>query len=206
MFRSGFELIRRRGVMKTITPFELQMLIDKRDVELIDVRPTKEFKAVHALVARSIPLSRLEPHSVVAHRKLDRRAPLYIMSREKALASLAACSLAGTGLVESVVVEGGIEGWEGQCLPMVRNKPWRPPEINISKAAMPAGLCLVRRGFALLVAFFATGIAAVLRAFGLAHRRYQPGDEPSSWRQLAPVFLTETPKYETTTRSLAYPG
>ena len=25
--------------MKTITPFELQMLIDKRDVELIDVRP-----------------------------------------------------------------------------------------------------------------------------------------------------------------------
>ena len=95
--------------MKTITPIELQMLIDQCDVELIDVRSKKDFKTVHALGARSIPLSGLEPHSILAHRKLDRRAPLYIMSRERALASLAACSLAGAGLAEPVVVEGGIE-------------------------------------------------------------------------------------------------
>ena len=67
--------------MKTITPFELQMLIDKGPVELIDVRPRQEFKTVHALVARSVPLSELEPHSMLAHRKLDRHAPLYIMCR-----------------------------------------------------------------------------------------------------------------------------
>lgn len=106
--------------MKTITPFELQMLIDKSSVELIDVRPVKDFEQVHALVARSTPLSDFEPHTVLAHRKLDRRAPLYIMSRGKALASLAACSLAGAGLAEPVVVEGGIDAWESQCLPMVR--------------------------------------------------------------------------------------
>jgi|GEM_PF-1142400 len=122
--------------MKTITPFELQMLIDKRDVELIDVRPKKDFKAVHALGARSIPLSRFEPHSILVHRKLDRRAPLYIMSRERALASLAACSLAGAGLAEPIVVEGGIEGWEGQCLPVVRNKSWRMPAMNILTAVL----------------------------------------------------------------------
>jgi rhodanese-related sulfurtransferase len=109
--------------MNTITPFELQMLIDQCAVELIDVRPKRDFKKVHASVARSIPLSELEPHSVLAHRKLARCAPLYIMSREKALASLAACSLSSAGLAQPVVVEGGIEAWEGQCLPVVHDKP-----------------------------------------------------------------------------------
>jgi rhodanese-related sulfurtransferase len=108
--------------MKTITPFELQMLIDKRTVELIDVRPKKEFKTAHAWVARSIPLSEFEPHSVLAHRKLDKRAPLYIMCRNRMLASLAACGLAAAGLPEPIVVDGGIEAWEEQCLPIVRKR------------------------------------------------------------------------------------
>jgi rhodanese-related sulfurtransferase len=128
--RSGFNLHQKGCVMKTITPFELQLLIDQCDVELIDVRPKKDFKKVHALGARSVPLSDLEPHSVLAHRKLDRRAPLYIMSREKAEASLTVCSLGGAGLVNPVVVEGGIKAWKGQCLPVVRNKPWRMPFIR----------------------------------------------------------------------------
>jgi rhodanese-related sulfurtransferase len=136
--------------MKTITPIKLQMLIDQYDVELIDVRPKKDFKTVHALGARSIPLSGLEPHSILAHRKLDRRAPLYIMSRERALASLAACSLASAGLAEPVVVEGGIEAWEGQCLPVVRNKSWRPA-INASTMALPASfLSTLARHFRLV--------------------------------------------------------
>ena len=41
--------------MKTITPFELQMLIDERRVEVIDVRPRRDFEKVHVLVARSFP-------------------------------------------------------------------------------------------------------------------------------------------------------
>ena len=137
--------------MKTITPIELQMLIDQCDVELIDVRSKKDFKTVHALGARSIPLSGLEPHSILAHRKLDRRAPLYIMSRERALASLAACSLAGAGLAEPVVVEGGIEAWEGQCLPVARNKSWRRSAINASTTALLASfLSALARHFRLV--------------------------------------------------------
>ena len=116
--------------MKTITPFELQMVIDKGPVELIDVRPKKDFEKVHALGARSIPLSDLEPHSVLAHRKLDRHAPLYLMCRQKTLATLAACSLASAGLDEPIVVEGGLEAWEEQCLPVVRKNSWRMPVMD----------------------------------------------------------------------------
>jgi len=157
--------------MKTITPFELQMLIDQRDVELIDVRPKKDFKEFHALGARSVPLSRFEPHSVLAHRKLDRRAPLYIMSRERALASLAACSLAGAGLAEPIVVDGGIDAWEGQCLPVVRNKSWRRQAINASTTALLASfLSALARHFR-LVSNLVPGLHIVSRENRFGHER-----------------------------------
>ena len=121
--------------MKTITPIELQMLIDRGDVELIDVRPKRDYEKVHALVARSIPLSQFEPHSVLAHRTLDRHAPLYLMCRDNTLASLAACSLAGAGLDEPIVVEGGLEAWQGQCLPVAQKKFWKLPPVALEALA-----------------------------------------------------------------------
>lgn len=164
--------------MKTITPFELQMLIDKRSVELIDVRPKKDFKKIHALVARSIPLPELEPHSVLSHRKLDRHAPLYIMGPSRAQGSLAACSLAGAGLDEPVVVEGGIEAWEEQCLPVVRKKSWRMLEVDSVVALLLAGFA-VGLGLAFhplfflvtLFVFAAWALPDVLRFADDRHRR-----------------------------------
>jgi rhodanese-related sulfurtransferase len=106
--------------MKTITPFELQMLIDKRYVEVIDVRPTNDFRKVHALVARSIPLKKFEPHSVLAHRRGKRGAPIYIFGERKAHASLVAGELAAAGLAEPIVVDGGVEAWAKGFLPVAR--------------------------------------------------------------------------------------
>jgi len=161
--------------MKAITPFELQLLIDKGNVELIDVRPRQEFKTVHALVARSVPLSEFEPHSVLAHRKLDRRAPLYIMCRNRMLASLAACDLAAAGLAEAIVVDGGIEAWERQCLPVMRQRSWHMPVIDAPAAALLAalafGLGLAFHGFFFFVALFVLATWAAPHAFELTSRR-----------------------------------
>jgi rhodanese-related sulfurtransferase len=139
--------------MKTITPLELQVLVDNGGVELIDVRPKKDFERVHALGARSIPLSDFEPHSVLAQRKLDRHEPLYIMCRRKTLASLAACGLTGAGLDEPIVVEGGLEAWEGQCLPVVRKKSWRMPVMDAPTTVLVSSL-LVGLGLAVHEFFF----------------------------------------------------
>ena len=109
LFHTGFSDVGKNETMETIAPFELQMLINKRGVEVIDVRPKEDFKRVHAVVARSIPLANFEPHTVLAHRRLDKREPLYIMCHKRMLASLAAGSLAAAGLLEPVVVDGGIE-------------------------------------------------------------------------------------------------
>src|SRR5205814_8160739 len=122
---------RAQIAMKTITPFELQMLISEGVVEVIDVRPKDDFKRVHVVVARSIPLANFEPHSVLAHRRLDKREPLYIMCYNRMLASLAAGSLAAAGVLEPVVVDGGIDAWERQCLPLVRERPRQNVGVTI---------------------------------------------------------------------------
>lgn len=160
--------------MKTITPFELQMLIDKGPVELIDVRPKQDFEKAHALGARSIPLSDLKPHSVLAHRKLDKHAPMYIICRRKTLASLAACGLAGAGLAEPIVVEGGLEAWEEQCLPVAHKKSWRMPAMNAATTVLIAsffvGLGLAFHGFVFFVALPVFAAWAAPHAFRLARR------------------------------------
>jgi peptidoglycan/xylan/chitin deacetylase (PgdA/CDA1 family)/rhodanese-related sulfurtransferase len=157
--------------MKTITPFELQKLIDWGDVELIDVRPKKDFEKVHALTARSIPLSSFEPHSVLAHRKMDKHAPLYLMCRRKTLATLAACGLAGAGLDEPIVVEGGLEAWEGQRLPVVRRANlWQRPRLDAPTAILFAGavavLSLALPGFFFFVALPLFAALIVRRILG----------------------------------------
>lgn len=129
--------------MKTITACELQRLIDGGPVELIDVRPRKHFEKIHAVTARSIPLCEFEPHSVVAHRKLDRRAPLYIMSQREMRASLAACSLSGAGLVDPIVVKGGLESWEKQHLPIAGSQSWRLPTLRALKSMLLSDIAAV---------------------------------------------------------------
>jgi peptidoglycan/xylan/chitin deacetylase (PgdA/CDA1 family)/rhodanese-related sulfurtransferase len=157
--------------MKTITPFELQRLIDKGAVELIDVRPRKDFEKVHALTARSIPLSGFEPHSVLASRRLDKHAPLYLICRRKTLASLAACGLAGAGLEEAIVVEGGLEAWEGQCLPVARRvNLWRMPRLDAPTIMLLLGIAVVLglafHGFFFLIALPLFAVLIVRRTLG----------------------------------------
>jgi rhodanese-related sulfurtransferase len=106
--------------MNTITPLELEALIDNgKPVEIIDVRPRKDFKQVHALGARSVPLAEFDAPTVLKNRKLGKDAPFYVMCRKRALAELAAESLQAAGLAEPIIVEGGIEEWERHGLPVV---------------------------------------------------------------------------------------
>ena len=159
--------------MKTITPVELQKLMDWGDVELIDVRPKKDFEKVHALTARSIPLSTFEPHSVLANRKLDGPAPLYLICRRKTLATLAACGLAGAGLDEAVVVEGGLEAWEEQGLPVVRRANlWQRPRRDAPTAMLFAGAVAV---LSLALPGFFFFVALPLFAALIARRILGPG-------------------------------
>ena len=102
------------------------------------------------------------------------------MCRKRVLASLAACGLAAAGLTEPIVVDGGIEAWERQCLPVVRKQSWRMPVIDGPTALLAGfvvGLGLVVHEFFFLVALFVFAAWAAPHAFRFAHDRYRDVDD-----------------------------
>ncbi len=59
--------------VRTITPKELERVRSQGQVvELIDVRTPVEFREVHAEPARSVPLDRLDPASLMGARTARR--------------------------------------------------------------------------------------------------------------------------------------
>ena len=81
--------------------------------------------------------------------------------------SLAACDLAAAGLAEPIVVDGGIEAWERQCLPVTRQRSWHMPVIDAPAAALLAalafGLGLAFHGFFFFVALFVWNVGCATR-------------------------------------------
>lgn len=108
---------------KTITPEHLNHLIATgQDVELIDVRTPAEYREVHVEFARNLPLDRLNAKELVAERNGNRSQPLYVICRSGSRGKQACTTLASTGLVEVINVEGGTLAWEQAGLPVVRGK------------------------------------------------------------------------------------
>jgi rhodanese-related sulfurtransferase len=105
--------------MNTVTIDELEWLLEREAVDLVDVRPKQAFRNVHAYGARSVPLSRLAPRSLGAHRRGSESVPLCLMCDRTMCASLAAGLIAGVGLASPRVLKGGLEAWKKQGLPVV---------------------------------------------------------------------------------------
>jgi rhodanese-related sulfurtransferase len=115
--------------MITINPFKLATLIeDRKPLDIIDVRTEKEFENFHIDGARSAPLKKLSAPKVLQGRQFAATEPLYIIGSGRVQASLAAGILTGGGCCRAVVVDGGMDVWMSEGLPVVRKKPfWNHP-------------------------------------------------------------------------------
>ena len=126
--------------MKTIHPIGLARLIATHQLfDLIDVRTKEEFDKAHIPGARSIPLPELRASKVLRDRKLPATEPLYVICRSRALAGLASGILEGAGCPNAVVVDGGMETWQAQGLPVVRKKWFPKIAIDTPMLALVAG-------------------------------------------------------------------
>ena len=104
--------------MTTIHPARFARLVSKHEVfDLIDVRPKEEFNRLHIPGARSNPLNEMTPVKILRERKLPASAPLFVISQDRALASMGAGILRGAGCIQPVVVDGGMKTWKAQGLP-----------------------------------------------------------------------------------------
>jgi len=134
-------LDQKESYMKTIHPIGLaRMITTHQPFDLIDVRTKEEFDKTHIPGARSIPLPELRASKVLRDRKLSATEPLYVICRSRVLAGLASGILKGAGCANAVVVDGGMETWQAQGLPVVRKK-WLP------KIAIDAPILTLVAGF-----------------------------------------------------------
>jgi rhodanese-related sulfurtransferase len=135
--------------MITIHPHALARLLLTQDkLDLIDVRPGAEFNRVHIRGARSIPLGTLHPARVLRERVGGKSDPVFLICWNRARASMAAGLLRDAGCQQPVVLDGGMELWEAQGLPVMR--PIRLEAPALMKAlgrVVPPPLPRLHRGW-----------------------------------------------------------
>ncbi len=122
--------------IQTITPRALDDLRQRGEtVDLIDVRTPVEYREIHAEIAQSVPLDRLDPIAVMEARNGGGEEQLYVICRSGGRGRQAAERFQAAGFSNVVNVEGGTTAWEQAGLPVVRGKKAMSLERQVRIAA-----------------------------------------------------------------------
>jgi rhodanese-related sulfurtransferase len=133
-------------VVTSIRPRELAEILGAgRALELYDVRTPAEYRELHALPARLVPLDALDPKAVLAERAGNEDKPLYVICRTGGRGRKACEKLLAAGCRNVVNIEGGTLAWEQAGLPVVRGKK----TISLERQVRIAAGALVVLGTAL---------------------------------------------------------
>ena len=109
--------------IRTIAPQQLATsLAEGCRVDLIDVRTPLEFRELHAVRARNVPLDLLDPASVLQCRVGAPEDPIYLICRTGIRGREACEKFLRAGFPQVVNVHGGTLAWERAGLPVHRGK------------------------------------------------------------------------------------
>lgn len=105
---------------QTISPQGLSTLVNQQNARVIDVRDAAEFRSGHIAGSENIPYSRLNDH--LPQLKSEPERPIVVVCNIGQTAGAAGQQLRAAGLTQVYRLDGGISGWKGQSLPLVRKK------------------------------------------------------------------------------------
>lgn len=88
----------------------------KDDVRILDVRSPAEFETAHIPGSYNVPLNLLGDHADELQHHLD--VPVVIICRTGGRAAQANQTLAGRGMANTHVLEGGLSGWDDGSRPV----------------------------------------------------------------------------------------
>lgn len=149
--------------ISTITPQKLENLRKSgQPIELIDVRTPAEYRECHAKFSRNVPLDSLNPQTIMESRKGSQETPLYIICQSGNRAQKACEKFDAMGFSKVVNVEGGMQAWQEDGLPVVRGEKALSLERQVRIAAGMLVLIGVLFGWMFHPAFI--GISAVVGA------------------------------------------
>ena len=146
-------------MVATISPEDLAKRIERGEVdEIIDVRTPVEFRAVHATIARNVPLDALTPQ----HVRVSPDRPVYLVCQGGGRSAKACQKLIDAGIANVVSVAGGTQAWEAAGLPVERGKKAISLERQVRIAA--GSLVLVGALLGYLVHPYWNGLSAFVGA------------------------------------------
>ncbi|MDD7885396.1 rhodanese-like domain-containing protein [Flavivirga sp. 57AJ16] len=99
-----------KGVVKTVSPKEVQALLIENAMLLIDVRTPKEFKGGHIEGAQNIDLFSATFDSDIE--KLDKTKPVILYCKSGGRSAKSGRKLLNAGFTEIYDLRGGITRWE----------------------------------------------------------------------------------------------
>lgn len=108
--------------LRVLSPREAHEQLKAGKGTLIDVRTPAEYREVHAVGAKLVPLDRFDPRAVRSEFGPSESAPLLVICRSGARARQACERLKAAGCADLALVDGGTLAWEKAGLPVERGK------------------------------------------------------------------------------------
>ncbi|MBL4683586.1 MAG: rhodanese-like domain-containing protein [Nannocystaceae bacterium] len=109
-----------KGETPELTPHEVQVLLDRGDIQILDVRTPAEFKGGHIDGAVSVPIGKLE--DAADELPLDPTMPVVAVCLT-AHRSIGAVRLLKRKGYDVVQLQGGMRAWRKADLPEKTGKP-----------------------------------------------------------------------------------
>jgi rhodanese-related sulfurtransferase len=147
----------------TIGPAELRELLNAEPgLDLIDVGTPVEFRAMHVVKARNIPLDQLDPQSVIHSRQPDVQRPIFLICQAGTRGRNACEKFIRAGYSNVVNIEGGTRACAKQGVSVVRGQQTMSLERQVRIAAGSLVFAGVVLGWLVHPAFF--GLAGFVGA------------------------------------------
>ncbi|MDK1682561.1 MULTISPECIES: rhodanese-like domain-containing protein [Acinetobacter Taxon 24] len=101
---------------RKISPQSLGILVKAKNALLIDLRDAKDFREGHISGSRNIPYSQITSH--LEELKSSERPLVFICN----LGQIAGTALQQVGHADSYRLDGGVNNWKVQGLPLIKSK------------------------------------------------------------------------------------
>ena len=151
-----------------------ELLRERRDLRLLDVRTPAEYESVHISGSYNVPLDTLGEHAAEIRENVD--APVVFVCQSGTRSRQAEAALKRVGMPQVHVLDGGLNGWVAAGKPVRRGRERLSLErqVRIAAGALAAagGLLAVKAHprFGLLSAIVGSGLvfAGVTDTCGMA--------------------------------------
>lgn len=104
--------------VRSVSPQGLSTLVNQQNARVIDIRDAATFRGGHITGSENIPLSRLGDH--IGPLKSEPERPIVVICNMGQSAEGACRQLRSAGLAQVFKLEGGIENWKSQSLPLIK--------------------------------------------------------------------------------------